>query len=128
MSSILTAFNNHLIDFISDIITIFPEKKGLRVTKTAIETWRRLNPRSIIQTWKEGITDKYHKEIMSGNAEFFLNKDYIQDISGCENSRVILSAIDKLREPLRDMGTDNKKKAIKYVQNLTKLSILYFNK
>ena len=65
---------------------------------------------------------------MSGNAEFFLNKDYIQDISGCENSRVILSAIDKLREPLRDMGTDNKKKAIKYVQNLTKLSILYFNK
>jgi len=128
MSSILTAFNNHLIDFISDIITIFPEKKGLRVTKTAIETWRRLNPRSIIQTWKEGITDKYYKEIMSGNAEFFLNKDYVQDISGCENSRVILSAIDKLREPLRDMGTENKKKAIKYVQNLTKLSILYFNK
>ena len=61
MSNILTAFNTHLIDFITDIITIFPEKKGLRVTKTALQTWRRLNPRSIIQTWKEGITDKYQK-------------------------------------------------------------------
>lgn len=128
MSNILTAFNTHLIDFITDIITIFPEKKGLRVTKTALQTWRRLNPRSIIQTWKEGITDKYQKEIMSGNADFFLQKDYITDISGCENSRYILSAIERLREPLSSMGTENKEKAIKYVQNLTKLSILYFNK
>ena len=76
MSNILTAFNTHLIDFITDIITIFPEKKGLRVTKTALETWRRVNPRSIILTWKEGITDKYAKEIQRGNIDFFLEKDY----------------------------------------------------
>ena len=128
MSNILTAFNTHLIDFITDIITIFPEKKGLRVTKTALETWRRVNPRSIILTWKEGITDKYAKEIQRGNIDFFLEKDYVTDISGCEDSRYILSAIDRLRDPLRTMGKGNQKKAIKYVQNLTKLSKLYFNK
>jgi len=128
MSNILTAFNTHLIDFITDIITIFPEKKGLRVTKTALETWRRVNPKSIILTWKEGITDKYEKEIMRGNIGFFLEKDYITDISGCEDSRYILSAIERLRDPLRTMGKENQKKALKYVQNLTKLSKLYFNK
>jgi len=128
MSNILTAFNTHLIDFITDIITIFPEKKGLRVTKTALETWRRVNPRSIILTWKEGISDKYEKEIMRGNIDFFLEKDYVTDISGCEDSRYILSAIERLRDPLRTMGKENQKKALKYVQNLTKLSKLYFNK
>ena len=65
---------------------------------------------------------------MSGNAGFFLDKEYATDISGCENSRYILNAIERLREPLRSMGAENQKKAIKYVQNLTKLSQLYFNK
>jgi hypothetical protein len=128
MSNILTAFNTHLIDFITEIIAIFPEKKGLRVTKTALETWRRVNPRSIIYTWKVGITDKYDKEILRGNVDFFLEKDYVTDISGCEDSRYILSAIDRLRDPLRAMGKENQKKACKYVQNLTKLSKLYFDK
>jgi hypothetical protein len=128
MSNVLAAFNTHLIDFITEIISIFPEKKGLRVTKTALETWRRVNPRSIIYTWKVGITDKYDKEILRGNVNFFLEKDYVTDISGCEDSRYILSAIDRLRDPLRAMGKENQKKAVKYVQNLTKLSKLYFNK
>ena len=127
MSNILKAFNIHLIDFISDVITIFPDKKGLRVTKTALETWRKLNPRSIIKVWKEAITDKYEDEILKGNINFFLNKSYTTDISGCENAKYILGAIEKLREPLRQMGNENQKKAIKYVQNLTKLSKLYIS-
>ena len=38
MSSILKAFNAHLLDFITDIISVFPENKSLKVTKTALET------------------------------------------------------------------------------------------
>ena len=128
MSNILKAFNIHLIDFISDVITIVPNKKGLRVTKTALETWRKLNPRSIIKVWNEAIANKYENEILKGNIEFFLDKNYVTDISGCENARYILGAIEKLREPLRQMCGANQKKAIKYVQNLTKLSKLYFSK
>ena len=48
MSSILSAFNNHLIEFIDDIITIFPENKNLKITRTALEAWKRINPKSII--------------------------------------------------------------------------------
>ena len=50
--SILKAFNTHLVEFITDIIRVFPENKNLRVTKTALETWKRMNPKSIIETWK----------------------------------------------------------------------------
>ena len=127
MSSILKAFNTHLIEFISDIITIFPEKKSLRITRTALETWKRINPRSIIKIWKESVTDQYKEQIANGEPVFFLEKDYVEDISGCENAAYILAAIEKLRGPIRQMGEENQKKAIKYIQNLTKLSELYYS-
>ena len=127
MSSILKAFNTHLIEFISDIITIFPERKSLRITRTALETWKRVNPRSIIKIWKESVTDRYKEQIANGEPVFFLEKDYVEDISGCENATYILAAIEKLREPIRQMGEENQKKAIKYIQNLTKLSELYYS-
>ena len=38
----------------------------------------------------------------------------------------ILGSIEQLRTPIRLMGNVNQKKAIKYIQNLTKLSELYY--
>jgi len=127
MSDILKAFNNHLISFISDLITIFPEKKNLKVTRTALETWKKINPKTLIQAWKIYIVDKYEKEIKDGDGTFFINKNYSEDIAGCENDKGILTAIESLRDPIRNMGENNKKKSIKYVQNLSKLCLLYYS-
>jgi len=127
MSNILKAFNNHLIAFISDLVTIFPERKNLKVTKTALETWKKINPKTLIQTWKIYIVDKYEKEIRNGDGSFFIDKNYSEDIDGCENDKGILTAIESLREPIRNMGECNKKKSMKYVQNLSKLCILYYS-
>ena len=44
-----------------------------------------------------------------------------------ENDKGILTAIESLREPIRNMGECNKKKSMKYVQNLSKLCILYYS-
>ena len=74
MSNILKALYSHLLDFISDIIVVFPENRSLKVTKTALETWRRVNPKSIIETWKTCITDKYKIEIAKGDYNFFMKK------------------------------------------------------
>jgi hypothetical protein len=126
MSSILKAFNAHLLDFITDIISVFPENKNLKITKTALETWKHVNPKSIIEIWKTCITDKYHKEIGKGDYDFFVKKNYTEDISGCENISEILHAIEKLRNPISQMSDSNQKKAVKYIQNLTKLSELYY--
>ena len=126
MSDILKAFNNHLISFITDIITIFPDKKCLKVTRTALETWKKLNPKSLISAWKMYIVDQYHNEIENGDGSFFIEKNYEGDVSGCNNNNNILAAIENMRGPLRLMGKNNQTKAIKYVQNLSKLCILYY--
>jgi len=126
MSSILKAFNKHLVDFINDIISVFPDNRDLKVTKTALQTWKRINPKSILEIWKTCITDKYKTQIEKGDYGFFINKNYKEDISGCDNSSDILTAIEQLRNPISLMSKENQEKAIKYIQNLTKLSILYY--
>ena len=127
MSSVLKAFNEHLLEFINDIISVFPENRSLKVTRTAIQTWKRINPRSIIEIWKTCITDKYKEEIEKGNYRFFIEKNYTEDISGCDNTSDILSAIEELRGPISQMSKDSQNKAIKYIQNLTKLSQIYYS-
>ncbi len=126
-SSILKGFNNHLMELVDDIIFIFPDHKNLKITKMALETWKKMNPKALILTWKVCIYDKYYNNIKNGNIDFFIEKNYTEDISGCESDTYILKAIEKLREPIRLMGGRNKKKTLKYIQNLTKLCELYYS-
>jgi hypothetical protein len=51
-----------------------------------------------------------------------LEKDYSSDIAESNNSDKIMESINRLREPIRNMGPDNQEKVMKYIQNLTKLS------
>jgi hypothetical protein len=41
------------------------------------------------------------------------------------NATDIMKAIDKIREPIRNMGDENKTHTMKYIQNLSKLSQVY---
>ena len=127
MSSVLKAFNEHLLEFINDIITVFPDNRSLKVTKTALQTWKRINPKSIIEIWKTCITDKYKAQIQKGDYRFFIEKNYSEDISGCDNPSDILTSIEDLRKPISEMSPDSQNKAIKYIQNLTKLSQIYYS-
>jgi hypothetical protein len=127
MSSVLKAFNEHLLEFINDIITVFPDNRSLKVTKTALQTWKRINPKSIIEIWKTCITDKYKSQIQKGDYRFFIEKNYSEDISGCDNPSDILTSIEELRKPISEMSPDSQNKAIKYIQNLTKLSQIYYS-
>lgn len=123
--SILTAFNNHLLEFLEDVSSIFPEDRDIKKAKTALEMLKKANPRAIILIWKSHITAKYGDTIDSGDISFFINKDYSFDIEGAKSSSKILDAINRLREPVKNMGIENQKKTMKYIQNLTKLSRMY---
>lgn len=123
--SILTAFNNHLLEFLEDVSSIFPEDRDIKKAKTALEMLKKANPRAIILIWKSHITSKYGDTIDSGDISFFINKDYSFDIEGAQSSSKILDAINRLREPVKNMGVENQKKTMKYIQNLTKLSRMY---
>jgi hypothetical protein len=123
--SILSAFNNHFIEFLEDVETIFPEDRDIKKGKTALEMMKKANPRMLIMIWKKHITEPYGVQIENGDLEFFLNKDYSKDFTGSDSEKSILQSIEKFRNPIRNMGSDNKEKSMKYIQNLTKLSSMY---
>ena len=126
MSSFLAAFNNHLKEFIDDLIVIFPGDRDMKAAKTAVSTLTYANPKSLIKVWKNYVC-KYNDEIENGNLDYFINKNYDEDLQQSSNSDKANAIIEKLRQPIRELDEDNKQKAMKYMQNLNKLCNLYFS-
>ena len=126
--SFLKAFNNHLKEFITDITTVLPKDSELRTTKFFLEGLIKIKPSQIIKAWKLYIIEPYKLQINKGDYNFFLNKDYTNDIDKTwddGNGNDILSAISRIRIKLKTLDEIDKKKTIKYVQNLSKLCELY---
>lgn len=124
-STVLKAFNNHFFEFIQDIINIFPDNEDLKSTKTGLEFFKKANPTCIAKAWEYFVHEQYKDVIDKGDITFFFEKDYNNDLTYMSNAGEIMKAIDKIREPVRNMGDDNKAHTMKYIQNLCKLSGVY---
>jgi tRNA A37 threonylcarbamoyladenosine dehydratase len=124
-SNILSAFNDHFVEFVTDIQNVFPEDHDVLVAKNSLLAIRKANPKMIVKIWNKFIVGKYKKEIENGDLSFFINKDYSEDLVNAENSDKIIDAIDRLRMPIKLMNSDNQAKTMKYIQNLTKLASMY---
>jgi hypothetical protein len=124
MSNILTAFNDHFLEFLNDVQSVFPEDADVLTAKNALTAIRKANPKMIVKIWRAFIAEKYRDPILAGDITFFIDKDYGSDVSTAQNSDKIMESINRLREPIRNMGPDNQAKVMKYIQNLTKLSEL----
>lgn len=125
MTTVLGAFNNHLMEFIEDIEQIFPDDRDIKAAKTALEMIKKTNPRVILLLWRSNITIPYSEQIENSDISFFLEKDYTDDVQGSGHEKRILQAVDRLRKPVSNMGEENQAKAMKYIQNLSKLSSMY---
>jgi hypothetical protein len=126
-TNLLTVFNDHFIEFVSDIQSVFPDDPDILTAKNALMAIRKANPKMIVKIWNNFIVGKYKNEIDAGNIEFFINKDYSNDISSAQNSDKIMESIDRLRGPIRQMSAENQAKTMKYIQNLTKLALICDN-
>jgi len=124
-SQILKTFNDHFIEFVSDVQSVFPENVDLLTAKNAFLAIRKANPRIIVKIFKAQVADPYQKEIDVGNLSFFIVKDYANDLVEADNSKQIMDAIDGLRNPVKQMDAENQAKVMKYLQNLKKLAIIY---
>jgi hypothetical protein len=124
-TTILRTFNTHFVDFIDDIIKVIPESSDILAAKSFFEITKKANPTLIIKIWFTLIYSPYSTIIDSGDLEFFINKNYAEDLSNIQNSKEILKAIDSLRDPIRNMSETNKEHCLKYIQNLCKLSAVY---
>ena len=126
-STILNAFNDHFMEFVNDIINVFPNDTDILAAKNSFMLIRKANPKMIIKIWHKQVVEKYEKFIDEGNISFFINKDYKDDLTNAENSEKITEAIDRLRNPVKLMTEEDQEKVMKYIQNLKKLSTIYIN-
>jgi hypothetical protein len=124
-ANILQAFNDHFFEFVKDIENVFPNDEDILVAKNSLTTIRKANPKMIIKIWTQFVVGKYKQEIEKGDIDFFINKDYSDDIGDTSSSSYIMDAIDRFRSPIKQMKPDDQKKAMKYIQNLTKLADIY---
>lgn len=126
-TTITKAFNKHFFEFMDDMLSIYPDNKVLRGGRNSFDTFRRLNPTSIIKVWYTFIYLPYRNEIDQGNMDYFLDKDYSSDLNRAilHNKNKVLDQIDALREPIREMNEVSRQHTMRYLQNLCKLSQAY---
>jgi len=125
-TTILKAFNDQFEEFLDDIETIFPDNRDIKTTKTALLMMRKANPKMLVSIWYRHVCIKYENEIEDENLEYFLTKDYSEDLKmdqGAANK--VLEGIDKIRAPMRYLDNDNQSKCIQYLKNLNQLSKIY---
>tara|TARA_Y100000004_G_C8714195_1_gene327289 strand:- start:111 stop:500 length:390 start_codon:yes stop_codon:yes gene_type:complete len=128
MKTFLSQFN----EFLEDILRIFPDDKDLITAKVYFDGIRKINPRLIINYWKYLIAEKYNDAVEGNNIDFFIEKDYENDIEDIATKRswegdysYINEKICVIRDRVRNQNEANKKITMKYIVNLTRLSKLY---
>ena len=124
-SLLLSAFNTNFFDFIEDVQDVFGEDTSIKKAKMALSMIKKVNPTLIIKIWYTYVCSQYETEINNNNIDFFIEKDYKKDFVYVNYSDDIISNIDKLREPVRNMSKENQEKSLMYVKNLCILSKLY---
>tara|TARA_Y100000816_G_C25815759_1_gene426923 strand:+ start:276 stop:656 length:381 start_codon:yes stop_codon:yes gene_type:complete len=119
---VLKTFNNHLKEFMDDILTVFPRELDVKTSRTFIIGVMKVKKKLPIDSWYNWVYKPYKEKIDAHDFEFFLNKDYDKDVESNE----IVSGIEKIKKKIKLLSDESKKKSLNYVYNLSKLSEMYF--
>jgi len=123
-TNLLSVFNEHFAEFVNDVHSVFPDDADILTAKNSLIAIRKANPKLLVRIWTKFVADPYKKQIDSGDINFFVVKDYATDLARHENADKIMEAIDRLRNPVKQMTPENQAKTMKYIQNLTKLAVM----
>jgi hypothetical protein len=126
-NNMLTIFNDHFVEFITDIHNVFPEDPDILAAKNSLMAIRKANPKLIVKIWIKYVAVPYQDRIMAGDINFFIEKDYSNDLTKSSNPDQIMESIDRLRNPVKLMNSDNQQKTMKYIQNLCKIASMVSN-
>lgn len=122
---ITSTFNTQFGECLQEISELYPEESKLKKYSRYVESVKKMNPSLLIKVWKTHITDKYEHQIEKGDLEYFLTKDYQEDVASLEKTKTVEEIIEYLRTMMVDMSSENKTRSFQYIQNLTKLSKHY---
>ena len=87
----------------------------------------RCNPTQVIYLWEYYVAKPYIDIINKGKLEYFENKDYTNDVRDLkEDAQYVLDSYNNIKKAISGLDKKIKKKAIGYVQRLSKLSLFYY--
>jgi hypothetical protein len=123
-ANLVSVFNEHFAEFVGDIYGAFPDNVDVLTAKNALLAIKKANPKLLVKIWTTYVVAPYKDRIDAGDIHFFIDKDYSTDLSRNANADKIMESINKLRDPVKQMSPENQAKTMKYIQNLTKLSLM----
>ena len=117
--SLKELFCTQLMEFMDDIILVFPNNLDIKTGRTFVVGLINVSKKKLMGIWKTSIVDIYDEAIMNGDKNYFINKDYSYDlgVGGTDN---MMNIVEEIRLLIRNTSEENKDKAIKYLQNLSK--------
>ena len=77
--NIKTSFLHPTFRIYGRYITSFPNNLDLKTGKTFIIGLTKVS-KKLIGIWKTSVVDIYEEAIMNGDKEYFINKDYSEDL------------------------------------------------
>ena len=121
-------FNTKIIEFLNDLINLFPNDYNFKMYKTAINLVKLADNKKPLQYYKKFVTDEYKEHINNRNDKFFLEHDYSEIINDSElNSEVGASDIsskivNRLKGYWSSLSDDNKVTVWDYFNIFLKIS------
>jgi hypothetical protein len=127
MSQYVQAFNSQFEELVDDIERIFPNDAEISSASRGLKNLRRITPTLIIKVFFEYVDKPYGAYIHNNDFQYFLEKDYKEDLGNTMFSGEILSKIEVIKNPIANMNPEQQNTVLKYFQNLCNLSTLYNN-
>lgn len=115
-------FNEIFFNFVNLISKTFPNDLEITIAKNKLYAIKKINPKLFIKIWKKHITDKYKDSIEEGNIDYFIEKNYSDDLNKINNSERVMKSINRLREPIKNMDKSKQEMAMLFIQDLSKIS------
>ena len=103
----------------------FPNNLDIKTGRTFVVGLIKVSKKKLMGIWKTSIVDIYDEAIMNGDKNYFINKDYSYDL-GVGGTDKMMDIVEEIRLLIRNTSEENKDKAIKYLQNLSKICKLYY--
>lgn len=126
-STILKLFNEHFFEFMDELVDIFPDNLDIIASINLFKLTKSANITLLIKIWYTYVEVPYGEILRQDNLDYFLDKDYKDDLVNLPNAANALRGIDMLRNPIKTTSDKNKEHSLNYIKNLCKMSLAYNN-
>lgn len=124
-TTILKLFNTHLFEFMDELSILFPDNMDIKASINLFQLTKTANASLLVKIWYTYVETPYGDILRDGKLDYFLDKDYKDDLVNLPNAANALRAIDMLRKPVKETSETNKQHSLNYIVNLCKMSVAY---